>query len=59
MEALKQVESDLWSNEDGSQVISLEDGRYYVRDEDGEQANYGSLKKAMAFATLLWDDDED
>ena len=47
MANMKQLEEDFWSNEDGTLVISLEDGRYYVRDEDGERANLSTLEKAL------------
>jgi hypothetical protein len=45
---------DLWTNEDESRVISLEDGRFYLRDEDGYRADFGSLDRAMAFVELIW-----
>lgn len=55
MTQLVQVEDDLWSTPDGSKVISLEDGRYHARDEDGWRATLGSLESAMRFARLIWD----
>lgn len=46
---------DLWTNDDGSRVISLEDGRYHLRDEDGDHAEIGSLERALYAASLIWD----
>ena len=45
---------DLWTNDDESRVISLEDGRYHLRDEDGDRAEVGSLERAQHAAGLIW-----
>jgi hypothetical protein len=46
---------DLWTNGDESRVISLEDGRYHLRDEDGDRAEVGSLERAQHVASRIWD----